>query len=260
MVTNHLHTMPPKTKPKTKVKAISITFRPRTGITDMALDKIRAYCIPLCEYYHFITEKENSARHLHATLFLIQEDAVAYFNRDIKKKLLKPLLKSIDDGSILKRAYVGKSVYNADWLNHYCAKDDATKIIDTYLPADRAKLEPYYKDTVKKAFHDYVHFDFENAYKEKYPDRLDPSIDDINRFLCYQMYDARTRRVIQEPRKVKNLIYSLHSYMTKARTFYFHSNVELHDQILHLTGLRYSCTVCGYNNSSTVPSICNHID
>ena len=243
----------------TKAKAIALTIRPKAGITDMTIDKIKAYCIPLCEYYHFITEKTGTARHMHAALFLTKEYEVKYFNRDIKKKLLIPLLKALDDGSQLKHAYRGKSIYNADWVNHYCAKGDDTVHVGSYLPSDKAALQAYYRDTVKKTFHDYVHFDFENAYKEKYPDRHEPSLEDIHRFLCYQMYDSRTRRVIQEPRKVKNLIYSLHSYMTHANTFLFHSNIHLHDQMLTMGSTTYSCNVCGYYDSKTVPNTCPHL-
>ena len=244
----------------TKAKAIALTIRPKEGITDMTIDKIKAYCIPLCEYYHFITEKTGTARHMHAALFLTKEYEVKYFNRDIKKKLLIPLLKALNDGSQLKHAYRGKSIYNADWHNHYCAKGDDTVHVGSYLPKDPAALQAYYRDTVKKTFHDYVHFDFENAYHEQYGKDHEPSLDDVNRFLCYQMYDARTRRVITEPRKVKNLIYSLHAYMIKSKTFLFHSNVQLHDQLLFTgRGTRYDCTECGYYDYTTIPDNCPHL-
>lgn len=244
----------------TKTKSISITFNPCKAITDETCNAIIDFCVSKCDYYHFVTEKTGDAKHMHAALYLTEAVECKYFNRDIQKKLLKDLVKKLDNGTILKHAYKGKSIYNDDWLNQYCTKDPDVCKIKSYLPGDKAKLAGYYRETVEKKFYDYVHFDFEKAFVEHNPELSRPySLGDVEMFLCYQMYGARTRRVIQEPRKAKNLIRSLCSYMNKATRYDFHSNVTLHEEVYHQPPMTFTCHECQYYNQWPKPESCTHM-
>lgn len=243
----------------TKTKAISITFNPKGEIKDETVNKIIDYCLPLCNYYHFVTEKQGPSKHMHASLYLQDEVETKYFNRDIKNKLLKAICAKLD-GTILKHAYKGKSIYNDDWLNNYCKKDPDMQVVKSYLPDDKAKLAEYYRETKEKKFYDYVHFEFEKAFKEHNPELTGPyDIKDIEMFLCYQMYGARTRRVIQEPRKAKNLILSLRSYMNKSTSFNWHSNVQVYEMAYQTPPVLYSCQECRYSNEYPKPPDCHHM-
>lgn len=245
----------------TKTKSIAITFNPGGEIKDETINEIMDYCIPKCNYYHFVTEKKGAKKHMHGALYLQDEVETKYFNRDIKDKLLKGLCAKLD-GTELKHAYKGKSIYNDDWLNKYCKKDPDLHLVKSYLPKDKAKLPEYYRETKEKKFYDYVHFNFEKEFLEHNPnyEHEQYRLQDIEMFLCYQMYGARTRRVIQEPRKAKNLIRSLHSYMNKKTRFDWHSNTQLYELSYKAPPCLYTCHECKYYNQWPKPEECPHLE
>lgn len=245
--------------PSLKSRSIAITFRPTLGITDDTINRIIDLLLPFCEYYHFVTEKFGVERHLHAALFLIDAYECKYFTKKIKSEILK-IVENCKDGSIYRRAYKAKSIYNDDWLNRYCKKDSDVKVCKTFLPKDRSKLPDYYRETLVKRFKDSVHSEFEEAILALYPERLSRgyteqfTAPEVEQLLCTQMYIDRTRRPIQEPRKMKNLIYSLLSYINKKNSYTWHSKVERDDP--HY--VKFSCQECGYFNVWPLPESCPH--
>lgn len=242
--------------PSLKSRAIAITFRPTLGITDDTINRIIDLLLPFCEYYHFVTEKFGVERHLHAALFLIDAYECKYFTKKIKPTVLK-IVENCKDGSIYKRAYKAKSIYNDDWLNRYCKKDTDVQVYKTFLPKDRAKLPDYYRETIIRKFNDTLHSDFEKAFLEHEP-KLDITAGNVEMFLCKQMYSLRTRRCILEPRKMKNLVHSLTSYILRREHYHWHSGQTLIDPI-YPHGMKYDCHICGYYNSTAVPSTCGHL-
>ena len=253
-MTNHFIIMP-----SLKSRSIAITFRPKLGITDDTINRIIDMLLPFCEYYHFVTEKFGVERHLHAALFLIDAYECKYFTKKIKPAVLK-IVENCKDGTIYKHAYKAKSIYNDDWLNRYCKKDTDVKVCKTFLPADRSKLPDYYRETIVRKFNDTLHSEFEKAFLEhgeKPIEQCGP--EDVEAFLCSQMYKTRTRRCITEPRKMKNLIRSLLSYMQKRTSYDWHSNITCVSP-LPSYGPIYDCHACGYYNSTAVPRTCKHQD
>lgn len=245
-----------------KVKAIAITFRPKHGITDEHISKILHYCIPRCKYYAFITEKTGEARHLHGALFLHKEIEPKYFNRAIKKSLFSKIITELNDGTNIRAAYHGSTIYNDDFVTRYLEKDDDTEQVGSYLPDKKEEREVYYTDVrefKRPEIGDYVHDKFEKSFYEEYDNNgTTVNTDEIEEHLCNLMYVERTWRCIRDPRKMKQLVWSLWSYMNKRTTYYYHSNVSLHPDLLYGT-TTFTCQACGYTNSTTKPTMCSHI-
>jgi len=128
-------------------QCISITFRPKFGVTDEQISLILAYLIPRCKFYKFITEKKGEARHLHGICFLKSaKTCTKYFNRDLKKHVLKGIVDELNDGTMFPVCYKGCTVYNDDYLTNYLDKDDDTEEIGSCFPPTKEERTPFYSD------------------------------------------------------------------------------------------------------------------
>jgi len=113
-------------------KTYAVTIRPKDGVTDEHVEKTMKWCRKHCRYYHVVTEKTGSQRHIHAALFL---------NKEKKKNdvciMMVGLFKGLtpEEKTVLRRGV--KIMYNWDFIDSYLDKDDDTEVIASSLPEDR---------------------------------------------------------------------------------------------------------------------------
>lgn len=121
-----------------KFKTFAFTLRPRNGVTDEHLRKIEAYTRKKCEWYHVVTEKTGSERHIHAGWVLkdpsTRSNVATYMNRMFQS--LDPDEKKVMNSGL-------KIMYNEDFIRKYLDKDDDTVVVCSCLP-ERGYLESYF--------------------------------------------------------------------------------------------------------------------
>lgn len=219
---------------KTKYSMFAFTIRPRDGIRPKDITTLDKRLLPKCEYYHVITEKKDSERHIHGCVILKEPQNVSYFN-----KRMKTFFKYIEDEDrgIWKFAYKGKPWYNEDWYVKYLAKDDNTIILFDKMCSEELRSSLYIdiqvEDRSSRAADPYF-AKLERLWNEgpyeivydttptplgdvKYPSK-NATLRVIERFFAISMYDKRILRCVQDARKLRRLCHTLYHYITKSHT------------------------------------------
>lgn len=209
-----------------KYLSFAVTYRSYGGVTDTEIHEFMKVVRNVSLYYYVITEKSDEKRHIHAALYLKTEALPSTFNQKFKRVLSR----HCNDQTDLKVAYVGKPMYNSDFLDKYLAKGDDTVVIQKCLP-EAATLESYYKNIKRKrkAVTDHFYDKLEMLWYEHRSTISNPTLHELSEFLGDMMYDARKIRVISDPRRCKSIIYSLRNYLTRHHDVPFHSNTTLID-------------------------------
>ena len=221
------------TSQKTKYNCYAFTIRPRDGIRDTDISVLSKRVLPLCSYYHIITEKKDEERHIHGCVILKTPKDVSYFNKRMKT-FFSYLVD--EDRAIWKVAYKGKPWYNEDWYVTYCAKDDDTVILfDKMCSAvERESLyidisiedrstraaDPYYAK-LERLWH-------EQGYSVVYDSTPVPlgytryiaknsTLQEIEKFMCTNMFKRpRTLRAIADVRRLRRVCHILFHYITES--------------------------------------------
>jgi hypothetical protein len=111
----------------------AITVRPRAGITNAQIDGITKWIARTCDYYHIITEKDGSERHLHAGLFMRKDSTRSNLNNCL---LALTCLKSLEENEKRVLREGTKIMYDWNFVNVYLKKEDPFhKDIATVLPS-----------------------------------------------------------------------------------------------------------------------------
>lgn len=110
-------------------RTFALTVRPLDGITDKQISTMAKWLKKSCDYYHLVTEKTGSARHLH-TGFILRESRT---RSNVLSKILN-LHKDLTatEKSVLRSGL--RIMYNWDFVNSYLDKDDDTVVIESCLP------------------------------------------------------------------------------------------------------------------------------
>jgi len=119
-----------------KYASYAVTVRPRDGVTDDHLCLLTKLYERSSTFHHSITEKEGTATHNHAAVYLKESSTLSNFRRKVAACL--------PDDLRTKHAVKVKIMYNDDWLAQYLDKDDHTQLISTLLPTDRTELHAWY--------------------------------------------------------------------------------------------------------------------
>lgn len=121
-------------------KTFAITFRPRNGVTDYHVEKCMKWVRKHSLYYHVITEKSGSAKHIHAAVFLHKEKT-----KSNVCVMWCGLFSDLDpeEKTVLRRGV--KILYNYDWINSYLDKDDETVVVSSNLP-EKSHLESWFPE------------------------------------------------------------------------------------------------------------------
>ena len=229
-----------------------MTLRPRDGILDRDLSPIDEY-LKKCDYYLVITEKEEEQKHIHACFFLKEERELKVFNRYWKRKYQYML---DEQRGIWKYLYVGKPVYNDDWISKYLKKNDQTKVIYSKIPSKDDRL-PYYRDIEiqdqKTRSADPYFNKLERLWEEN--DQFGSREENgftirecnlyvIERFLCYLMFDARVIKPVQNAARMRRLCKTLVMYIKKSHTYTWERKDGSDGDVYEPPTRQQQCTEC----------------
>jgi hypothetical protein len=212
-----------------KYLSYSITLRPCGGIIQEDIKSLCKIIKKYCKYAYAITEKEGEERHIHAALYLNKEKSVSAFNQIMKREFF---ISVVERESIWGVCYKGKPMYNDSFVNDYLinqvkdgkGKTDKVEVLYENLPPNEKRLE-YYKDIVPRKVNrntgDPYFAKLERMYYEHIehnelaPDRQ-PTLQDMEHFICEMMFKHRRIKVITDSRKMRRVCKCLQRYIMKS--------------------------------------------
>lgn len=204
-------------------KTFAITIRPKDGVSDQHVDKTMKWCRKHALYYHVITEKTGSQRHIHAGVFL---------NKEKKKNdvciMLCGLFKDLtaEEKSVLRKGV--KIMYNWDFIDNYLDKDDDTCVVGSNLPEER-HIEGYFppkplekKEGSARKCSLYYH-ELERMWYEHRNPAFEVTTVTTRDFLFEMMYDKRILPVIRDDKQIIQVSRHLTRWLNKVTS----SSIEL---------------------------------
>lgn len=204
-----------------KFSTFAITFRPRDGITDDQVTLLQEWIRKRSLYYHVVTEKTGSERHLHAGIVLRTP-----ITRSNVSMMLSRLFSSLSSQE--KHVFLNgiKVMYNRSFIESYLSKDDDTTVVISSLP-EAAKLDSYFppkpdlSSKVKKCSH-YYH-ELESLYHQHSDPATDINTPNIRNFLFKMMYSDRLIPVIRDDKTIIQTARHLVRWLNKAE----YSNIQI---------------------------------
>jgi len=202
------------TMSRAKYLCYAFTLRPLNGITDKQVDTFVAWLRRHGKYFHAVTEKSGSARHLHAGVVLNEEKArcniaqmhVQLFRDSLSREELAVYQKGIT------------VMYNTDFILKYLNKGDDTVEVASNLP-EKGHLEKFFTEKpVKKSVSRcslYYHELEALWYKTKRPGEPVNTVV-VRDFLFRMMYSERLIPVIADDKKIVQVGRHLTRWLRKA--------------------------------------------
>lgn len=206
-----------------KFKSFALTVRPLDGITDKQIESTMAFIRRRCEFYHVVSEKTGSQRHLHAGLIL--KDEVSRSNLLVQiLRLYKDL--SSQEKTVLRSGL--KIMYNGDFIHSYLDKDDDTVVIASNLP-EEAHLESYFPpkpvpvegERARKC--SIYYHELEALWWKHTTPGMEINTVTVRDFLFKVMYSLRVLPVIRDDKQIIQTARHLVRWLNKATT----STIEL---------------------------------
>lgn len=183
-------------------RTYALTIRPQNGVTDDEITPFMKWVRKKCLYYHVITEKEGSSRHIHAALFLTNPTP-----RNSMCTMLKNLFKDFTPSEKQVMLKGIKVMYNMDWIQNYLDKDDDTEVIGSSLP-EAGHIESYFPEkpsepTAKrrKICSAYYH-ELEKLWYEHVSPDCEKNTPNARAFLSKMMYKERCINVIRDDKAI----------------------------------------------------------
>jgi len=210
-------------------RSYCITFRPHGGVTDKQISTLSRWIKKSSEYYFVITEKEDEARHIHASIFLNKKTTRSNLTITLSR-LFKEL--THEEKAVFNRGI--KAQYNSDFITEYMNKGDDTVVIERNLP-EIATLDKYFAEVPDKRKKgpkttDPFYANLEKLWFEhKRPiEECNPS--NLRNFLMDMMNNKRLIRVIADNRKIFSISCALSRYINRETSFHvepepFHQDV-----------------------------------
>jgi len=208
-----------------RFRTYALTLRPRNGVDTAEISTTVKWIKKRCEFYHIVTEKTGSDRHIHAALYLktdvTKSNLTTVWIRELKKLGL--------DSSELTVARKGvKILYSNDFVDNYLDKDDDTVVIESNLP-EKSTLLQYYPPkpvsaTVAKArkCSAYYH-ELEALWHQHKRPLLEINTENARHFLFNMMYNERCINVIRDDKTIIQTARHLTRWLNKADS----STIEL---------------------------------
>ena len=199
-------------------KTFAFTIRPLDGVTDEHVSSTMAWCRRNAQYYHIITEKSGSQRHIHAGVFLKKERSKG----DVCKMLLN-LFRALtpQEKSVLRQGV--KIMYNWDFISVYLDKDDETEVIGSNLP-EKSSLESWFPpkpvSTVEgktRKCSIYYH-ELEALWYKHQPVTAEVNTVVARDFLFKMMYSLRVLPVIRDDKMIVQTARHLVRWLNKAES------------------------------------------
>jgi len=202
-------------------KTYAFTLRPADGVNDDHLKTFDKWVRKNCEYYHLITEKTGSARHLHAALYLKKPKT--------RSNVSTFLVRLFSDLTPTERSVMLKGLkvlYNNDWVTNYLNKDDDTVVIASNLP-EKSHLESWYPSLPKtesktKRCSLYYH-ELESLWYKYQPVDAEVNTMVARDFLFRMMYSERVLPVLRDDKAIVQTARHLVRWLNKTS----YSSIEL---------------------------------
>lgn len=197
-------------------KTYAFTIRPKCGIRDSDISHFINKFKKSKYYIYVVTEKEGTERHIHAQIWYDKPTPKGVVSKFLSREF--PKLWSADE-YILKVALDVRVVFNHDWMQQYCQKDEYTcwlnfkpepQLLDSYLPPQEKQDEWI----ARKSATDTQLHDLEIKYKEKYDE---VNIMNVAKFLAAAMFGEEKWIRPLRSKKAK---------VELANTFYFWLNKD----------------------------------
>ena len=204
-------------------KSFAFTFRPMDGVTDQHVEQMDRWSRKNCEYYHIITEKTGSARHIHAALFLKKSQTRS--NLSVRLSRLYSEISPSEKQVMLKGL---KVLYNYDWIGSYLSKDDDTVVISSNLP-EKSFLESWFPPkpptltAVKQRKCSLYYHELEELWYKHQEVTVEITTVTCRDFLFKLMYSLRIIPVIKDDKTIIQTARHLTRWLTKKE----HSTIEL---------------------------------
>lgn len=180
---------------KLKIHTFAVTFRPLDGVTDDDVDKLTTWVKRKSDYYHIVTEKTGTERHVHAAVFL--KDPMVHSNFST---LLVFLFKRLD--ATEKRVFrTGiKPMYNYDWVTNYLDKDDDTVVIASCLPESLylESIFPVQKKRGQKNSKNPYYDELETLWYTHVETHREINTVNARHFLFKMMYSERSIKILRD--------------------------------------------------------------
>ncbi len=185
-----------------KIRTFAITVRPRGGVTPDDKTKFVKWIRRKAEYYRIIEEKEGTALHLHAGLFLKEETA-----RSSVLTMMRRMFDrfSPEEHQVLRGGI--KIMYNMDWCLSYLNKpDEVMTVLADNLP-EAGMLESWFppvpdpkRAPAKKMSPMYQELEA-LWYEHQRPD-IEKNAHNCRNFLYRMMYKDRLISVMRDDRTI----------------------------------------------------------
>jgi len=196
-------------------RAYAITVRPKNGLHGAYAEELEKK-IKKHSHYVYNYEEENEARHLHGVLFYEEPKRKS----DIQK-LLKRIAEKHDPnwGPASQKVLSGgvKIAYNDGWMDNYIQKDSEAENYqppdntDEYYPTQEEQDKVLNRATAKDSYYNNLKEMWGN--KELIGDTHIESTVEIGKWYYDQMYKSKTIPVISDPKRFKQNIKALASYL-----------------------------------------------
>lgn len=205
-----------------KFRSYAFTIRPSDGVTDKQIEKFVKWARKASEYYHVITEKTGSERHVHAAIFLK--------NAATRSNVVTQVMRMYDDLSSSEKRVLRNGIrimYNRDFIEKYCDKNDDTVIIASSLP-EAGHMESYFppkpqpKVSAAKRCSVYYH-ELESLWFEYNSPSIEVNSSTCRDFLFNVMYNKRVLPVIRDDKQIIQVARHLTRWLNKVS----HSTIEL---------------------------------
>lgn len=200
-----------------KFKTFAFTLNPRDGVSTAHLLLIEKYTRKHCEYYHVITEKTGSQRHIHAAWILKSPVTRSHVSMYMKRMFSD--LDPIEQKVMLQGL---KVMYNKDFIESYMDKNDDTVVICSNLP-EKGSLETYFPPKKEKAkpdrrlaYHQMMD-DLEKLWHSHVSPHVEKNTANARDFLYDMQYNKRLIGLMDD-KKLNQVSRWLVRWMNKAET------------------------------------------
>jgi len=200
-----------------KFKTFAVTIRPRNGIDDDAVTVVTEWIRKRSQYYHVITEKTGSAKHIHAALYLRLEITKSNMNT-LLCRLGKKIGLDNEEITVMRQGL--KILYSNDFVTTYLNKDDDTVVIATSLP-EKQLLESWYPpkplplNKKKVQRHSKYYWDLEALWFTHKRPIEECNTQNVRNFLFNMMYAKRLIPVIRDDKSIVQTARHLTRFINK---------------------------------------------
>lgn len=209
--------------PEVKQQTFAITHRPKDGVSDEDVTTMVTFVKRVSKYYKVITEKEDSARHIHVALFTHQPL--------LKKNLVRSVLNLYPDLLPEEKMVLRQGVKvsgNSQWLD-YLEKGDSTVVVESNLP-EKKHLEGYYPTPEELPKSVRKNLSYYGRLEKLWFEHVDPGKvkNPVNcrHFLFKMMYSERLIDVIKDDKSIIQVSRHLARYLNKVDESCIERDVE----------------------------------